>query len=76
MYDKSVEKIEHNVMNLVGNVCTQHKCGEPRAEASQMWRPRAWSDETAAARACQMIRGAPIETSHPDVVCVNLNKFS
>lgn len=32
--------------------------------------------ETAAAGACQVIRGAPIATSHPDVVCVNLNKFS
>lgn len=28
------------------------------------------------AGACQVIRGAPIATSHPDIVCVNLNKFS
>lgn len=27
------------------------------------------------ARACQVIRGAPIATSLPDVVCVNLNTF-
>lgn len=28
------------------------------------------------AGACQVIRAAPIATSRPDVVCVNLNKFS
>lgn len=32
--------------------------------------------ERETAGACQVIRGAPIATSHPDVVCVNLNKFS
>lgn len=34
------------------------------------------SDGRETAGACQVIRGAPIATSHPDVVCVNLNKFS
>lgn len=34
------------------------------------------SDDRETAGACQVIRGAPIGTSHPDVVCVNLNKFS
>lgn len=42
-------------------------------EASRV-RPEAIGRETAGA--CQVIRGAPIATSHPDVVCVNLNKFS